>query len=106
MKRKTNISIQDNRGVRVTANMIVGEQYQGFSSGDFLDANAVIQLVKELIQQEVIAIATGLDNITSANITDGTIQMNDLSDEVIRKINSEYDENDEALSVSSPDNND
>ena len=46
MKRKTNISVQDNRGIRVTPNLIVGEKFNGYVSGDILDANSVADLVK------------------------------------------------------------
>ena len=46
MKRKTNISVQDNRGLRVTPNLIVGEKFNGYVSGDILDANSVADLVK------------------------------------------------------------
>jgi len=44
MKTKTNISVQDNTGARVISDMIVGE-YNGFRSGDILDANATQQLI-------------------------------------------------------------
>lgn len=46
MKRKTNISVQDNLGTRVKSNMIVGEKHNGYLSGDILDANAIIDVIK------------------------------------------------------------
>jgi len=46
MKRKTNISVQDNHGIRITPNLIVGEKFNGYVSGDILDANSVADLVK------------------------------------------------------------
>lgn len=46
MKRKTNISVQDNLGIRITPNLIVGEKFNGYVSGDILDANSVADLVK------------------------------------------------------------
>lgn len=42
MKRKTNISVRDNLGARITADMIVGKDNNGYRSGDILDANAVV----------------------------------------------------------------
>ena len=49
MKRKTNISVQDNRGSRVISNMHVGEEYHGYIPGDILDANTVVKLILDAI---------------------------------------------------------
>lgn len=46
MKRKTNISVMDNLGIRREVNMQVGED-NGYLSGDILDANATSKLVEE-----------------------------------------------------------
>lgn len=94
MKRKTNISVQDNKGIRISPNMIVGETFNGYKSGDILDANAIIDLVKSMID------AAGGDVskiVTSKDILDGTIMLNDLADEVTDKLESEYDQDDEIL---------
>lgn len=49
MKRKTNISVQDNTGVRVTSSLIVGQKSNGYKSGDILDANAVQEKISDLV---------------------------------------------------------
>lgn len=100
MIKKTNISVQDNRGIRVRSNMILGNE-AGFSSGDILDANAVVELIKKytaaIINHETTEVPVG--TITSENILDGTIQMEDLSDEVKQKLDFVYDEEEDALHI-------
>lgn len=44
-----NISVVDNRGLRVTPNVIVGES-NGYTSGDILDANATAWLINHEIE--------------------------------------------------------
>lgn len=44
MKNKTNISVKDIRGIRVTPNIIIGPQGD-YTSGDILDANATQELI-------------------------------------------------------------
>ena len=63
MKRKTNISVQDNRGIRVTSNMIVGQKDEGFSSGDLLDANATLETVNQKIADLVNLAPETLDTL-------------------------------------------
>lgn len=91
MKTKTNISVRNSLGYHTTSNMILGEAH-GYQSGDILDANAVAELVYAIITGEVFP-----GGITSENIQDGTISVNDLSREVIDKMTSTYNENDQAL---------
>lgn len=91
MKTKTNISVRNPLGYRTTSNMILGKAH-GYQPGDILDANAVTELVYAIIAGEVFP-----DGITSEDIQDGTILIEDLSDEVIDKMSSTYDEDDQAL---------
>lgn len=46
MKSKTNISVLDNRGIRVNPSVIIGNTGNGYVSGDILDANAVYDVIK------------------------------------------------------------
>lgn len=48
MKQKTNISVKNNLGYHVTANMEIGPN-KGFISGDILDANAVAKLIEDKV---------------------------------------------------------
>ena len=82
MKTKTNISTKNNRGMRITSNMIVGEVASIYNSGDILDANAIVELVKKMIHDETIL----FDSITTQDIKDNTIAIDDLSEEVMDKI--------------------
>lgn len=104
MKRKTNISVQDNYGIRRTANMIVSEKYNGFQSGDILDANTVVAMIKYAIEHS----GGGHGGaVTSEDIVNGTIQLEDLSNEVTNKMESEYEDGNEVLYLngSKEDNN-
>ena len=91
MKRKTNVSVQDNRGIRRKVNMLVGDAHEGFRSGDILDANSVVALIKAFIG------GGGGGTVTSSDIVNGTILLEDLADEVVDKMESEYEEGEEAL---------
>jgi hypothetical protein len=82
MKTKTNISTKNNRGIRIASNMIVGEVAKIYNSGDILDANAIVELVKKMIHDETIL----FDSITTQDIKDNTIAIDDLSEEVMDKI--------------------
>lgn len=93
MKRKTNISVQDNNGIRRTVNMIVGDTFEGFQSGDILDANTIVALINYAIEHG----GGHSGTITSEDIVNGTILLEDLSDEVTDKMESEYEENSEVL---------
>lgn len=55
MKTKTNISVLDNTGARTNASIIVGD-YNGYTSGDILDANSTAKLVDDRIE-DVIGVA-------------------------------------------------
>lgn len=70
MKTKTNISTKNNLGMRIKSNMLVGETDNGFSSGDILDANAVVDTVKsgtsdiaDYISEKELAIAAALNDL-------------------------------------------
>ena len=89
MKRKTDISVQDNRGIRRKVNMIVSDEYNGFQSGDILDANTIVALIKYAMEHG--------GEITSEDILNGTIKLEDLADEVTNKMESEYEEGNEVL---------
>lgn len=93
MKRKTDISVQDNRGIRRKVNMIVSDEYNGFQSGDILDANTIVALIKYAIEHS----GSHGGEITSEDILNGTIRLEDLADEVTNKMESEYEEGNEVL---------
>lgn len=97
MKRKTDISVQDNRGIRRKVNMIVSDEYNGFQSGDILDANTIVALIKYAMEHG--------GEITSEDIVNGTIMLEDLSDEVMDRMSSEYEEGGEILYLNGSKNN-
>lgn len=94
MKRKTNVSVQDNRGSRRTVNMYVSDDFNGFRSGDMLDANTIVALVNYAVEH-----GSGGHGgaVTSEDIINGAILLEDLNQEVTRKMESEYEQEDEAL---------
>ena len=68
-KQRLNLSIKNNLGYRVNPNLILGD-YRGFSSGDILDANAVIELIRNVgsvsqLLKRVERLETILDHILS-----------------------------------------
>ena len=94
MKRKTDISVQDNRGIRRKVNMIVSDEFNGFQSGDILDANTIVALIKYAIEHG----GGGHGGaVTSEDIINGTILLEDLNEEVTNKMKSEYEEAGEVL---------
>lgn len=94
MKRKTNVSVQDNRGARRTVNMYVSEDFNGFRSGDMLDANTIVALINYAIEHG----GSGHGGaVTSEDIINGTILLEDLNEEVTNKMESEYEETNEVL---------
>ena len=104
MKRKTNISVQDNLGIRRTSNMIVSEKYNGFLSGDILDANAIVDLVKTVI--DIYGSASGTGRlVTSEDIQNGTILIEDLSKEITDKLESTYKQDEELLMLNNSEAN-
>lgn len=70
MKNKTNISVKDIRGIRVTPDLVIGPQGD-YASGDILDANATQELINAGGSYPP---ATGIPE-------------SDLSDEVKQKLN-------------------
>lgn len=94
MKRKTNVSVQDNMGVRKVSNMIVSSETHNFASGDILDANAVMELILSVVSQ-----IPGGKEISSEDIVNGTILIEDLSEEVTNKLESVYEEGEESLYI-------
>lgn len=87
-------------GSRIDPTIIIGDQYKGYASGAVLDANAII----ELIEKTISTIAVGVDTITSENIKDGTILMQDLSEDVKGRLGSTYDDEDESLHMNGGNN--
>lgn len=82
MKNKTNISVKDNLGARVTSDMIVGTDGP-YVSGDILDANATLQLINGTTPGNVsFASLTGepMENTALASVlnTKVTKSVNDL----------------------------
>lgn len=62
MKNKTNISVKDIRGVRITPYMELGENH-GHVSGDLLDANATTALVENKISEVVGGASSAFDTL-------------------------------------------
>ena len=92
MKRKTNLSVQDNRGSRVISNMHVSEEYHGYIPGDILDANMVVKLIYDAIAGVSIeGKDLPVNSVGTEQIKDKTVTINDLSDEVVDRINSGVD---------------
>ena len=92
MKRKTNISVQDNRASRVISNMHVSEEYHGYIPGDILDANMVVKMIYDAIAG--LSIEGGdlpTDSVGTEQLKDKSITINDLSDEVVNRINETVD---------------
>ena len=104
MKRKTNISVQDNRGSRVISNMHVSEEYHGYIPGDILDANMVVKLILDAIAGiSIEGTDLPVDSVGSEQIKDKSIRMDDLSDEVINNmesgIDATYNAEDETMEI-------
>ena len=77
--------------------MIVSQKYNGFISGDILDANAIVDLVKTVIE---VYQSSGINRpVTSEDIQDGTIRIEDLSEEITNKLESTYNQDEESLSL-------
>lgn len=55
MKSKTNISVLDNRGIRVNPSVIIGNTGNGYVSGDILDANAVYNVINGILSNFVMS---------------------------------------------------
>ena len=72
MKRKTNISVQDDRNIRVTSNMILGSG--SYVSGDILDANAVEELINSKITALIDGASGSNDTLKEIETTLGTKQ--------------------------------
>ena len=62
MKNKTNVSVKDIRGVRITPYMELGENH-GHVSGDLLDANATTALVEKKISEVVGGASSAFDTL-------------------------------------------
>lgn len=62
MKRKTNIRTKDNTGVNVNPEIEVG-QYKGYTSGQLLDANAIVELIDQKISNVVGGATTAADTL-------------------------------------------
>lgn len=68
MKNKTNISVKDIRGVRITPYMELGENH-GYVSGDLLDANATMALVEKKISEVVGGASSSSDTLKEIETT-------------------------------------
>lgn len=62
MKSKTNISVKDIRGVRITPSIELGDN-QEYTSGDILDANATLNLVKQKIDDVINGASSAADTL-------------------------------------------
>lgn len=62
MESKTNISVKNTLGQRVTSNMQLGDS-NGFASGDILDANATVKVIKDSVAEIVGTAPEDLDTI-------------------------------------------
>lgn len=74
MKSKTNISVLDNRGIRVNPSVIIGNTGNGYVSGDILDANAVYDVIKGGDDEDQSDINTLSQDVTSLQNTVSGIQ--------------------------------
>ena len=77
--------------------LYISDSAEEFLPGDLIDANTVIYLIKKYISELSPGGDILPDSITSDLIKDGTIQMDDLSDDVADKLGSTYDEGEEML---------
>ena len=93
-KTKTNISATDSLGRRIKSNLLVGESSY-YTSGDVLDANATLELIKKAVDGVIITPGS----ITSEDIENGSIKLEDLSPEVKNKMTSQYNESEESLRI-------
>lgn len=66
----------------VDPELVIGDASNGYVRGCILDANAVIDLVTKMVENGI----TIPGIITSEQISDGTINLEDLSDEVKDKL--------------------
>lgn len=62
MKRKTNIRTKDNAGININPEIEVG-QYKGYTSGELLDANAIVALIDQKIANVVGGATTAADTL-------------------------------------------
>ena len=78
--------------------MHVGEEYHGYIPGDILDANTVVKLILDAIDGISIEGPDLLPNsVTSEQIANKSIKIEDLSDEVTDKLQSTYTGDSETL---------
>lgn len=78
--------------------MHVSEVYHGYIPGDILDANTVVKLILDAIAGISIEGSDLLPNsVTSDQIADKSIKIEDLSDEVTDKLQSTYTGDSETL---------
>lgn len=84
MKSKTNISVLDNRGIRVNPSVIIGNTGNGYVSGDILDANAVYDVIKGGDDEDQSDINTLSQNVTSLQNTVNRILSNSVMSNTVR----------------------
>lgn len=70
MKNKSNISVKNNLGTRVTPSIILGESIN-YPSGDILDANATLQLLDSGSKSgiSIVNVASGTSSIAAEENT-------------------------------------
>lgn len=68
----------------VDPQLILGDISKGFEQGTILDANAIVELIIDLFKNGTVMESS----ITSAQISDGSVTEDDLSEELVNKINS------------------
>ena len=89
----------------VIPELVIGDISNGYEKGTILDANAVIELILQLFKDGNVMSSV----ITSAQILDGSITEDDLSEELMDKINSTrtavYNADGEIIEFASSNNN-
>lgn len=80
MKQKTNISVKNNLGYHVTAEMEVGDNY-GYASGDILDANATAKLIDDKINNLIGGASASSDTLKEISDAIPT-KVSDLTNDV------------------------
>lgn len=83
MKSKTNISVKDIRGVRITPSIELGDN-QEYTSGDILDANATLNLVRQKIDDVINGASSAADTLKEI-------------EDIISTINSRLNDHDSAI---------
>lgn len=89
-KQRLNFSIKNNLGYRVNPNLILGD-YRGFSSGDILDANAVVDIIRNIgsvseLLHRIERLEALLDHILSGS-TEDLDEFREIAEQLRNKAN-------------------